>query len=44
MKKYVLPFVFGVTLAVLGFPLTTWQFWVLVPMAAIWANWPEKQL
>jgi len=30
-------FIIGVSLALLGYPLTTWQYWVLgVPLGFLW--------
>ena len=36
MKHGLMGFIFGVALAVCGLPFTTWQFWLLMPLAALW--------
>ena len=36
MKHGLMGFIFGVALAVCGFPFTRWQFWLLMPLATLW--------
>ena len=36
MKHVLMGAIFGLALAVCGFPLTTWQFWLLAPLAILW--------
>lgn len=43
VKNALAPFAYGVALAVVGFPFTTWQFWLLMPLAAVWAFIPERR-
>lgn len=30
MKNFVIPFAFGAAIAIFGFPITTYQYWVLL--------------
>ena len=43
MKTIIFPLVFGAALAGAGIRVLSWEFWVLMPLAAIWAAWPEKK-
>lgn len=42
VRNVVLPFLFGATLAAVGFPITTWQYWVLTATAIAWAYCPKE--
>jgi hypothetical protein len=35
MKKYILAFIFGTTLALFGFPINTHQYWILSSLFVI---------
>lgn len=37
MKHVLMGTIFGLTLAVCGFPFTTWQYWLLLLLATLWA-------
>ena len=36
MKHGLMGFIFGLALAACGFSYTTWQFWLLMPLATLW--------
>lgn len=35
---------YGIALALCGIPYNTWQFWVLMPLAAAWATLMDQRV
>lgn len=41
IKNVVLPCLFGMAIAAVGFSVLTWQYWLLFALALAWRFWPE---
>ena len=43
VKNVVLPCLYGMAIAAVGFSALTWQYWLLLALAFAWRFWPERK-